>query len=343
MKLLQSRDDNFDVCRSFLIISMVFTHVFEMFYLPDYNRHLTYYVTIGFIFLSGFTIGALYTERFRINPKKNLGKLFGRGFKLVVIFIICNLIILCIDPVRFKPLFQLGMLGIIMSVFLGTNQSIFGFDLLIPLAFTSFFSGLLLNNLNNRQILFFLFLSLLLLWVSESLSVSNYYGVKFVITGIIGCCLGNLSGNLDWDKTMKAFSRRVLVIIFGILIILYYTIIFYLEKGIDSFRLYYHLIPTVMILFFVYMLSYDFQLSKKLVIKIPNQTLSKNMLFAYLFHIFVINVLFLFIRKDSLAFFQTSLLAFLVLFFTTTICCFVDLLNSKSVVSKKIYSSVFKL
>jgi len=343
VKLLQSYDDNFDVCRSFLIVSMVITHIFEMFYLPDYNRRLTYYVTIGFVFLSGFTVGALYSERIRINPQKYAKKLMGRAYKLLLLFVICNFFILLISQSRFNILIKLNIFDIVISIFLGTNQDLFGFDILIPIALTSFFSWSLLKALNNRLSLVFIFFFLLFLWFSETVNVLNYYGVKFLLIGIIGCLIGKLASNLDWSRALKTLSRSYATIICGILILIYYATMFLFSKQSGPIKVHYHLIPTVIMMFFVYILSYDFQLNDKLLIKIPNKTLSKNILFAYLFHLLVINILFLFIRKDSLSFFGTSVLALFVLSFTIATCYFVDFLNLKSVISARIYSSLFKL
>ena len=55
-RIFSARDQNFDFCRSFLVISMIFTHVFEVFYLYDYDRRITLFVTIGFVFDSEFVL-----------------------------------------------------------------------------------------------------------------------------------------------------------------------------------------------------------------------------------------------------------------------------------------------
>ncbi len=62
------RDGNLDVTKTFLVISMVFTHAFQCYLLGDYNRHFTYYVTVGFIFISGYMYSAVYAERMLNEP-----------------------------------------------------------------------------------------------------------------------------------------------------------------------------------------------------------------------------------------------------------------------------------
>jgi len=343
VKLLESHDDNFDVCRSFLIVSMVITHTFEMFYLPDYNRRLTYYVTIGFVLLSGFTVGALYSERTQINPQKSFKKLTGRGYKLLLLYVIFNFLILFISQSRFNILIKLNVFDIVISVFLGTNRDLFGFDILVPIAMTSFFSWFLLKVLNNRICFVFLFVFLLAPWFSGTVKFLHYFGVIFLLIGLIGCLMGKLLSSVDWDRALKKFPISSATIICGIFILFYYAAIILFSKKSETVIVHNHLIPTIIMLFFVYILSYDFQLSEKLLIKIPTIILSKHILFAYLFHILVINILFFFIRKDSLSFFGTSVLALFVLFFTIATCYFVDFLNLKSVILARIYSSLFKL
>ena len=343
VKLLESRDDNFDVCRSFLVVSMVVTHVFEMFYLPDYNRHLTYYVTIGFVFISGFTVGALYSERIRNDPQKYMKKLMGRAYKLFIIFVICNSIIVLSIKTKFDAFIQLSIIDVIMSIFLGTNQALFGFDILVPIALTSFFSTFLLKARDSHLNLAFMLFFPLSVWGSEVANVLNYYGIKLLFIGLIGCLTGNLACNLDWDRTLKKLSNNSITTISGIAVLFYYTALIFFTTKSTPITVYYQVIPTIIMLFFVYMLSYDFRLSESLLIKIPNKVLAKYMLFAYLFHILVINLLFLVIEKDSLDFFGTSILALFVLSFTIATCHFVDFLNLKSPVLAKIYSRIFKL
>lgn len=343
MKLLLTHDANFDVCRTFLVVSMVFSHVFEMFFLPDYNRHLTYYVTIGFVFLSGFAIGVLYSERIRINPQKYLKRLTTRACKLFIMFVICNLVILLILKHRLDIFYQLSILEISTSVLLGTNQSLFGFDILIPIALTSLFSWLLLKVQGGRVSLVLIFLFFVSLSFMETLNLLNYYGIKFMFVGLIGCLLGKLISDLDWSHALKTVVRSTGAIIGGIAVLSYYAILLFFSNKGSPINVYYHLIPSIAILFFVYMLSYDVRLGEWLVIKILNKTLGRYMLFAYLFHILVINSLFIFIPKDSLCLLGTSVLALLVLSFTIATCYLLDLLNLKSAVFAKTYSTFFKL
>lgn len=113
--------------------------------------------------------------------------------------------------------------------------------------------------------------------------------------------------------------------------------------GNGPIKVHYHVIPTVVMLLFVYMFSYVFRLEDNSLIKLLNMTLAKYMLFAYLFHILLINILFLWVRRGSLVFMHTSAVGVFVLSLTVAACYFVELTTPKSPTCARIYSTVFKL
>lgn len=341
MKLLQSHDDNFDLCRTFLLISMIFTHAFEQFYIPDYNRNYTNYVTIGFVFLSGFTIGVLYFERVRNNPQQYFKRSVNRAFKLIMIYIIGNLVIIVPSQYKLHFLLSSGVLKNIVAIFLGTNTEFFAFDILIPIAITSFFAWFILRYLRKNVALLFIILFCLFLWFSETMNVLNYFGIKYSIAGFIGCFLGRLITDIEWDHTLKKLSRYYVTIICGLVIFIYYYIIVYFYKGLV--KVHYHLIPTIIILLFVYLISYDFQLNKYRWFNSVNETLSRQLLFGYLFHLLLIHGLFFIFPKDSLDFFGTLLVALFLLSVCVITCFFLDFMTSKSLLLKKIYLNIFKV
>ena len=322
---------------------MVITHVFEMFYIPDYDRRLTYYVTIGFVFLSGFTVGARYSEKTRANPRESAKKLMSRGYKLLLVYAISNFLVLLIRRSKFDILIESTPLDIVMSVFLGTNQRLFGFDILVPIALTSIFSWVLLKLFNNWVQLAAIFLFALLLRVFETENLLDYYGVKLLVIGLMGCLAGSLLRKLDWQNALGTLLRYHATLMSGMVVLLYYITMIVFSGGNAPIMVHYHVIPTVVMLLFVYMLSYVFHLGENFLIKLLNMTLAKYMLFAYLFHILLINVLFLWVRHDSLGFMHTLAVGVFVLLMTVAACYFVELTTSKSPICARIYSTGFKL
>ena len=345
MKFLKSYDDNFSACRSFLVCSMVITHVFEQFYIPDYNRNLTYFVTIGFVFLSGLAVGALYPERIQKSPWGSLKKLSERAIKLLILFAVCNFIVFLLLPHRLMGFVQDSILKIILSCFLGDNTNLFAFDILIPIAVSTFCSFFLLRVVGNRwNLAFLIFLFLLLVLTGKNEHILNYFGIKLLIIGLLGCLTGKELINLSWNRIVGNISSSHAIMSCAIVAIaLNYLLISHFAPKGSPVIFHYQLIATFILLSSVYILSCYFQLPKTLLLRILDKTLAKHMLFAYLYHILVINCLFLIIRRDSLNFFLSSLLSFFLLSSTIALCYSIEIISKKSAIVSRIYSSIFKL
>ena len=344
MKLLENHDDDFDMVRTFLIVSMIITHAFEMFYVPDYNRRLTYFVTIGFVFLSGFTTGVLYSEIVRFHTSKSIKKLWFRTLKLFVIFLSCNLVVVLSLPSRFMLIRKMEFFEIVFSILLGDNQQLFAFDILVPIALTSFFFVFIVKLFyrTHFDIVLLVFI-LLLIFAFENFNFINYLGVKLLLIGLVGSVTGHLIGLLDWVTVLKRIYHSGMLWITGGFVLLFFLLILaYTQKG-GQINIYYQVIPTAAILLFVYLTSNTLSLARHKVALLLNRTLSANILFAYLFHIFIINLLFSIIPKDTLYFFSTSLISIIILIVTILACYMVNIINKKSVLFHRIYSSVFKL
>jgi hypothetical protein len=341
MKFLEYHDFYFDVCRAFLVVSMVFTHVFETLYTHDYNRNLTYFVTIGFVFISGLTIGALYNERMKIEPGKYAKKLLYRSLKLIMIYIFCNVIVLVILPERLMVLKNQGVKEILLSLFLGTNQGVFGFDILVPIAFTSFFSLILLKMTKDHlklMVLFFFVLATI-----EFAGVLDYYGIKLLLVGMIGCLLGTIILQFNWDNAVVKLLRCHVVLINALFLLMFYVFFCFTGWECNSMLISLHLFSTIAILLVVYLTSRMLNLNDKQFARSYAVLLSKFMLFSYLFHILLLNILFVFIQKDSLSLYDTVCVGFLVLLVTTAACHIAEIFISKSLFFSRVYTAVFKL
>lgn len=343
MRIFKNHDKHLDNCRSFLVFSMIFTHVFEMFYLPDYNRNFTYFVTIGFVLLSGFSIGALYTNIIAKAPKEVFKKMIVRALKLIVLFIVCNIIIVTTHNDKWNFLLDRDYIEIIISILIGSDQNIFGFDILIPIALTAFFSHfiLLISVRSSNTIGLIAFMILLI--ALEMFEICNYYGIMIVLAGLFGCVLGQIAYQLDWDVFIQNMSKAFPLIGTGLLISLYYVAIFYFTEKGYKVKIGYHVIPTATLLFFVYIVSAKYYLGNRKAIDSLNKYLSRFMLFAYLFHILVINFLYFVIPKDSLGGLECIFVGVGVLSITIFACRCISYFSYKYVFFAKIYNVVFKL
>jgi hypothetical protein len=340
---LELRDDHFDLVRAFFVVSMVLTHTFEMFYLPDYNRNYTFFVTVGFVFLSGLTNSARYTRRVHAEPFESLEKLSRRALKLVVLFIVCNIIILTILPARFYEMARLSTLRLAESALFGLNQSAFGFDILVPIAVTTFLCWFFLRARSRWSLLYGLcFLALLLPMETLPIDSVNSFGVKLVLIGLIGSSLGQFLSELDWDVFLRVLGKIRTMVITGVAIILYYLLLAEFTVKGAAIVYFIHVIPTIVIGLFVYLASMNMGLLGHGLIKLPVSLLSRHMLFAYLFHILVINMVFFVVPKRSLSFSMCVLFSFLILLVTIVTCSSIDPISKRFSLAGKAYSLFFR-
>lgn len=106
-----------------------------------------------------------------------------------------------------------------MFVFLGTNQRSFAFDILVPIALTSIFSWVLLKPpLYNWMNLAAIFLFALLLRVFETENLLDYYGVKFLVIGLMGCSAGSVLRKLDWQNGLGTLLRYHATLMSGMVV-----------------------------------------------------------------------------------------------------------------------------
>lgn len=342
-RFLESHDADFDVCRAFLIVSMIITHVFEQFYIPDYNRNLTAFTTIGFIFLSGLTRSVIYGDRVLNEPRKYLAGFMRPAFKLAVLFVVSNICIMLIMDQRFSSVDRLTLKELLLQMILGTQQHIFSFPILLPIATTICLSWFVLSQKKSRWDVPIAVLLLLAFAMLELFNVCISVGLHFTFIGLIGTFLGKWMSQLSWNKVMdKVLAMGGVSITAGVFMLVYYITIILFSNKKSSLLFSIHVIPTIAMIFFVYLMSLKLSLSKLRSMMVVVEILSKYMLFAYLFHIFLINVLFLVIPEDGLDFLFTLVLSFLVLAFTVTCCYLINYSNKKWNSSRRIYNAVFK-
>lgn len=344
MKIFAKHDYYFDFCRSFLVIAMVFTHTFEQFYLPDYNRRLTYFVTIGFVLISGFSMGALYSDRVINNPLGNFEKFIKRTGKLFFLFSICNLGIFLFSEERRHILSAMGFSDIVGIAVLGNNQGVFAFDILVPLALTSIFSYLSLLILDIRFNKLYIVLTICIIFFIDTIEWQNHYGVILLLCGIFGCFVGRqLYHTVDWSTAIKVLGNQLPMVLSGSIIICYYAgIVFFTPKG-GGLHIGYHLPPSAMLLLFVYMCAIRFRLPDKNYISKISSLVSSYMLFIYLFHILINYLLFFIIPKDSLNMIECIFLGIVTNVLTIIVCQLIKYFCDRSPFFKVCYDAVFKL
>lgn len=281
-KFLQMHDVNFDSCRSFLVAAMVLTHVLQSF--TGYNRSLTFFVTIGFVFISGLSLGAVYIERVQKNSNLYWLRLGRRSIKILFLFIFYNTILFLLIPGKLSQVCNLGLAGCFTSALWGTTQEIYCFDILIPLAFVTFMIVPLLRIKPSWVYGIIVLLVISGLILAEYFKFKVYYSFGLLLCGIVGGSFGRLlHGINNWSLIGGTLARYKFV--FFILIAAAYGVLYKSNHGSAFFM---HLVPTILILFSVYFLSKSMKLDSYRSISKFNKLLSKNMLFIYIVHIIIL-------------------------------------------------------
>lgn len=344
MQFLKSHDNDFDTARAFLIVSMVFTHIYEMFYIPDYNRNYTFFVTIGFVLLAGFTNSIRYSNKVYERHSKYFMRYFKRFTKLLVLFIVTNIIVMAILPEKYILLTQLSPVKIIQCALLGSKSNIFAFDVLVPIAFTILLSWGLLSIASDKWafITAVCLISLSALGGRVAKGYLNSYFISMTLVGLTGSAVGKLISTLNWDDFMKKMIKTYMTEITAILTILYFLALIFLTKKGVHLPWFINFIPTIIILFFIYLVSRKMNLNNYRPIKFITEPLSKHTLFAYLFHILIINILFNIIPKGSLNSIACLFLGIFVLLVTLGMCYLIEYINGESTLAKRTYSMLFK-
>jgi peptidoglycan/LPS O-acetylase OafA/YrhL len=341
MRFLESRDDHFDMCRAFLVVSMIIAHAFESFYRPEFNRNYTAYVTLGFVFLSGFTVSAIYGQKVGRDPLRYFKRFTKRALKLFVLYVACNIVAVLLFRDRLAALEEQPVTRVAASIFLGTNQAVLGLDILMPIAMTLFISWFVLASGARKHCLFLIAVLCASLCFFELSRTFNYFGVKFTLIGLIGALAGRRVSDLPWDRiSAKLFMPGVTIVVALFILAYYVNLALLTGKGDIVFSL--HLVPTFAMLFLVYALSNDLRLGQLTSISSVASILSQYMLFAYLFHLLLLNVLLLFLPRKGFTFLATGIIALVVMLVTVISCRVLDRSNRRSLCCSSIYGLVFK-
>jgi len=344
-RILEKRDDHFDLCRAVLVVAMVVAHAFQCYYANDYNRNVTFFVLNGFVFLAGFTITAVNAHRMATQNYETSIGIIQRGAKIIVLFLIINFFIASIN-VSWTTLLSRhsnSIVEFIGTIFLGTDQRTFAFDILVPIGLTLILSVIILNCFKKlAHILILLTMLFTLHILSKWMGILNSYGFSMLLVGCIGSTMGLLTTFLNWDVFIQQITRRNYVFILGYLFIAaYFTLSVFIGQSAYRYS-YYHLIPTIILLLFGYIMSYRYHLDQYPIVKFLQQTMSKHMLFAYMFHIGILRASLLLLHKDGYSLWETSLLATAVLLITILSCHALNLLMLRSSLVRETYAFIFR-
>jgi peptidoglycan/LPS O-acetylase OafA/YrhL len=336
---LQRQDPDFDSCRAFMVVSMIFAHAFETFHVGGIGTFsYFYYTTVGFVFLSGLALAVRHGASIGEDPCSHFRRLTKIAMKLLAIFALSNLIIFFIMPERFDAIVKIGVFKVLPSVFLMTNQALFGFDVLVPIAMAIFVSWFVLAEVRGSSTWGLLFLLFISVWVSRD----RYAGVTLTVFGLMGTLSGNVVRRLPWYELLKHRFVPPITGVLTVLVVAHYVLLYLFRNRYcpETFR--HNFIPALFVLLLVYLLSYRMRLGERPFIRTWIGLLSRYLLFSYLFHILVLNVFLRFLGPGGRSFLVSAMIGLATLGLTAVAAWLLDRANRRSTTLAKCYALAFK-
>lgn len=188
-----------DFTKGALVLIMVFYHWINYFIGPqwEYYQYLRF-LTPSFIFITGFMVSNVYLSKYDPADSRLTMRLFTRGLKLLVIFLVLNVARLFIVPILSTGALGGDLLdpGNMFIVFVSGNLPVVGaklasFSILVPISYLLMFSGMLMIPYRFYRHTFHvacvLFLSAILIL---GLMGERSQNLEFVTIGMLGVLIG---------------------------------------------------------------------------------------------------------------------------------------------------------
>jgi peptidoglycan/LPS O-acetylase OafA/YrhL len=188
-----------DFTKGTLVLLMVFYHWINYFIGPQwgYYKYLRF-LTPSFIFITGFMISHIYLSKYAAADLRLTKRLFTRGLKLMVIFIVLNLARLLVVSLLGTGALARNPLDPenIFTIFVSGNYPVTGgklvsFSILVPISYLLMFSGVLMLPFRLYRYTFHLVCVVLLLSIAAlGVTGSGSYNLEFVTIGMLGVLTG---------------------------------------------------------------------------------------------------------------------------------------------------------
>lgn len=191
-----SRDSALDFTKGILVLFMVLYHWMNYFVgiegpVYPYLR----FVPSSFIFISGFILANVYPEKYGISNSKLYTRLLVRGFKILILFTLLNLV----ANMLFVKNYRGNMPGIetfvsnAAAIYIGGNGRM-AFGVLLPISYLLILSTLIFLGMQVTGYV----LSVVCVASFICVLFLDYYGISspnlsFIAVGILGMVLGQYS------------------------------------------------------------------------------------------------------------------------------------------------------
>ena len=235
------RNKAIDTTKGILVIFMVFYHAVN--YFIESTSILKYFRFIlpAFIFLSGFVISSILQKKYSGQFGLLTFKLIKKGFKLILLFTILNIVILSVfETDAYGRKIGITKFSDIFSIFINGNENSTAFPILMMIGVLYVLAPFFIkfNHHFNKMILFLSLSLILFVTLSVHLNLANFQ-IICLTYGLIGMYFGQFS-----EQKINQLNKYKILII---LLLIFYQIILFLFQPpfiIKVFGI------TVIILFF---------------------------------------------------------------------------------------------
>jgi hypothetical protein len=221
-KKIFERDVDIDFTKGILVVLMVVYHGLNYFMDIWSVIKYIYFLTGSFVFISGFLISYVYLDSYKNRYYQMYIRLIKRGLKLLLIFIVLNVIISILFKYNYRghP-FQLSkILSDAYYIFLIGDVKM-AFEILIPISYLLIISApILYMIINGRRIVAMTIIVVTIL-------VCLFYGdglrnLRYLSIGMIGILTGNYVCDIKTIVNNNRVKIIILFIIYNIFISFYY-------------------------------------------------------------------------------------------------------------------------
>jgi predicted acyltransferase len=195
----------FDYFRGFLLLSMVLAHTAINLGKTEPSPTLYQFVSTGFVLFVGLLLSLVLIER------KQLSEIIWRGVKLLLVFLLFNLLLWLAGIYDWPPNFEF---------FLANTSAYSTLEILLPISLVVIIAPILRKFL-TAPLLLAIGLSLLLIMDVTSLYP---YSFKYLAIGLLGLAFGELIPRSYWDakRLQPVFLPLALLLVLAISFVNYW-------------------------------------------------------------------------------------------------------------------------
>lgn len=192
-KPINRRNYEIDFVKGILVVGMVLYHSLDYFQFGSSMIKYVQFITGSFIFTSGFLVSAIHMKKYDVQTSGISRRLYMRGFKLLVLFILLNAVLYFLGwQTNWKNGVEVESISdAIYIIFVSGTYKMVAFDILVPIAYSLFLAGGLICVFRERTWLYMVLAAVAILYCSLMFyGNQEAYNLRYMTIGICGFALG---------------------------------------------------------------------------------------------------------------------------------------------------------